>query len=118
MITIKSNKPYAVVSVCKDLHVIYTNKTLIKNQIYRGYTINEVKVGQTYIIREEKKKKKVGLCSEKKNPYYLFFLPLGLSPVDKHCKLLHKYIHSFVNSSNLIIPEIYKRKAKPTDLEK
>lgn len=59
MITIKSNKPYAVVSVCKDLHVIYTNKTLIKNQIYRGYTINEVKVGQTYIIREEKKKKRL-----------------------------------------------------------
>lgn len=65
----KSDKPYAAVSVCKGLHVIYTNKTLIKGQIYSSYSINEVKAGQTYIIR----KKKVGLCSKKKNAYYLFF---------------------------------------------
>lgn len=67
MIPIKSDKSHAVVSVYKGLHVIYTNKTLIKAKIYSSYSINEVKAGQTYIKRQTKKeKKKVSLCSEKK----------------------------------------------------
>lgn len=55
MTAIKSDKPYAVVSFCKGLHVIYTNKTLIKDQVYSSYSINEVKAGQTYIIRKPKR---------------------------------------------------------------
>lgn len=70
MTPIKSDKPHAVVSVYKGLHVIYTNKTLIKAKIYSSYSINEVKAGQTYIKRKrkkrKKKRKKVSLCSEKK----------------------------------------------------
>lgn len=54
MMPIKSVKPYAVVSDYKGLRVIYTNKTLIKDQIYSSYSINEVKAGQTYIIRKKK----------------------------------------------------------------
>lgn len=54
MIPIKSDKPYAVVEVCKGLRVIYTNKTLIKDHIYSNYSINEVKAGQTYIIRKKR----------------------------------------------------------------
>ena len=56
MIPIKSDKSHAVVSVYKGLHVIYTNKTLIKAKIYSSYSINEVKAGQTYIKRKRKKK--------------------------------------------------------------
>ena len=82
MIPIKSDKTHAVVSVYKGLHVIYTNKTLIKAKIYSSYSINEVKAGQTYIKR---KKKKGQSLQSKENPYYLFFLPLGLSPVAEHC---------------------------------
>lgn len=83
MIPIKSDKSHAVVSVYKGLHVIYTNKTLIKAKIYSSYSINEVKAGQTYIKR--KRKKKGQPLQWKENPYYLFFLPLGLSPVAEYC---------------------------------
>lgn len=86
MIPIKSDKSHAVVSVYKGLHVIYTNKTLIKAKIYSSYSINEVKAGQTYIKRQTKQEKKKGQSLQwKENPYYLFFLPLGLSPVAEHC---------------------------------
>lgn len=55
MILINSHKPDGVLSVCKGLYVIYTNKTLIKDQIYCSYSINEVTAGQTYIARKPKR---------------------------------------------------------------
>lgn len=80
MIPIKSDKSHAVVSVYKGLHVIYTNKTLIKAKIYSSYSINEVKAGQTYIKRQTKKekKKKRSVSAVKRKPLLLILLAPGI----------------------------------------
>lgn len=58
----------------KDLDVIYTNKTLIKGHIYRRHSINQVKAGQSCIIRNNYR---LDLSTVTEHPCY-FFLALGI----------------------------------------
>ena len=107
-IPIKSDKSHAVVSVYKGLHVIYTNKTLIKAKIYSSYSINEVKAGQTYIKRKRKKR---SVSAVKRKPLLLILLAPGIK--SSSWILLHKYIHCYINSFNLNALNIYKKKVSP-----